>query len=97
MFRHGGAGDGEAQGSAFAGLTREPIDQRLLARGEAGGAARGTGGAVEEDGISDFAWSEAAGPVNPRGEDFAVVREDRAVFGDPFLDQPLRQWRIRRL
>jgi hypothetical protein len=34
------AGDFEADGGAFAGLWRQAIDQRLLAVGEAGAAAR---------------------------------------------------------
>ena len=67
------------------------IDQRLFTIAKSGGAPRRSGGSGDQPGFLHLTCRQRAGPVDPRGEDVVAFQQDRAMFADPFLDQPVSQ------
>jgi len=88
---HGAADNLEPDRSAFAGISRQAIDKRFLAAGEAGRSALRSRSAGNQDGIVDQAGFKSPWPAQARRDDFCSMKQDRAFFADPVLDQPVSQ------
>src|SRR5690606_20949795 len=91
LFTECRTGHFEANSRAFAGRWRQPVNEHLLAVGEARCSAPTSGGTGNQHGILDPTGDPLTGPFDPGGDDAIALQPDRAMLADPLFDEPLSQ------